>query len=41
MYHIAQNGGVKLWQISKILHWQKKLWQIANLENQGEAAGQQ
>ena len=28
-YRIAQNvGGIKLWRISKILHWQRKLWRI-------------
>ena len=32
-YRIARNvGGVKLWRISKILHWRKKLWRITNLE---------
>ena len=36
-YRIARNiGGVKLWRISKILHWRKKLWRIANLEDQAE-----
>ena len=36
-YRIARSvGGVKLWRISKILHWRKKRWRITNLGDQAE-----
>ena len=38
LYRIARNvGGVKLWRINKTLHWRKKLWRIANLEDSDQA----